>query len=197
MQFLRATAIAVLMSAAVADPASAAEPGNWDKAAAKQWAEDRGERRVAIAAVPDGDTIDVRDFSCRPPVDCPVVRVRLSGPDAPELAQPWGTRARDALAAKLAAAGEIRLEPLGPLSYGRVIGRLTADGADIGRWLVGNGHAWAYDRYPEGRALLPEQGRAMAAGKGMWGAAGEKIRPELWRRDHPHRRDGEDASNVQ
>lgn len=108
---------------------------------------------ACIASVHDGDTVTL----------CNHERVRLVGIDAPEVkgsprckaAQrrrlagsknpAWcdyakGTRSRDALRAYLKT-GTVRIERRGHDKYGRTLARLSVNGHDAGRYLVGMGLA--------------------------------------------------------
>ena len=110
----------------------------------------------ATVAVTDGDTLR-----------CNGQRVRIAGIDAPELAgsprcTPRRVRelatsknpaqcdhaqaisSRDALRAFLAR-GPVMVEPVGVDRYGRVLGRVSVNGRDVGQWLVRQGLAreWA------------------------------------------------------
>ena len=146
---------------------------------------------AAVVAVADGDTVTVLHQTTAGPRQ---VRVRLTEIDAPERGQPWGTRARQALADKVfgrtvwvAADGEDR--------YGRLLARLhvadgeTRAGRDVNRELVREGHAWVYRRYAT-ENWLPDEAAARESGLGLWslGADGS-IPPWEWRR-------GERASKV-
>ncbi len=116
------------------------------------------------ADIKDGDTFDIG-----------LVRIRLHGIDAPELAQTCATRrggewncgsqAADRLA-NLTAGKTVTCEGRERDAYGRIIAVCRADGIDLGETLVAEGLAWAYleysDDYIEGEA------RARAAGTGIW-----------------------------
>ena len=99
---------------------------------------------VAICSAPsvhDGDTIR-----------CGRERIRIANIDAPELpgspkcedyrrAYAWcdyqaGYRARDALQ-RFLSRGPVKIEPSGTDKYGRTLARVTVNGADAGRYLVG------------------------------------------------------------
>ena len=64
--------------------------------------------------------------------------------------------------------------------YGRVIGRCSVGGEDLGAWLVSEGLAVAYTRYSW--RYLPQEARARWEGRGLWG--GRFDTPEDWRRQH-------------
>lgn len=90
-----------------------------------------------VVRVIDGDTVVVLTKSER------TVRVRLAGIDAPEKGQPFGRRARQFLASRVAGwvvevAGDSRDH------HDRILGTLWVDGRDINAELVCGGLAWAY-----------------------------------------------------
>jgi endonuclease YncB( thermonuclease family) len=127
-----------------------------------------------VIGVADGDTLTVLYDRTR-------VRVRLADIDAPETAQPFGTRSRQALAAlcfqKLAA-----VEDRGRDRYGRTIGRVNCDGIDANAAQVSAGLAWVYDKYAEPDSpLYGLQDRARSARRGLWIDA-TPVAPWTWRR---------------
>lgn len=93
--------------------------------------------------VVDGDTVDRWMW-----------RWRLVGIDAPEIRRAAcpaeraaGIAARDRLAALIAGGTRVRLVPVQWRrdKYGRVLGRIDVDGADVTAMLIAEGHARAYD----------------------------------------------------
>ena len=131
-----------------------------------------------VVAVADGDTVTVLRQTAAGPRQ---VRVRLTQIDAPERSQPWGARARQALADKVfrqtvqvAANGEDR--------YGRLLARLHIDGRDVNREMVREGHAWVYRRYAT-ENWLPDEAAARDSGLGLWSSGvGTSVPPWEWRR---------------
>jgi hypothetical protein len=67
--------------------------------------------------------------------------------------------------------------------YGRVVARLTVDGADVGEEMLRQGHAWHFRRYSDDARLAELEEEARAARVGIWGTA-DPIAP--W----DHRRPG-------
>lgn len=66
--------------------------------------------------------------------------VRLQGIDAPESAQPHGSKARSALAG-LIRNRRVRLEVQGTDRYDHLIAVIYSEGRNANRWLVLHGHA--------------------------------------------------------
>ena len=97
---------------------------------------------AACLTVVDGDTLHVGDE-----------RVRLWGIDAPEIDEPGGPAARDALEEFAADGVRCRLPPSGQDRdrYGRAVRRcVTPDGRDVAAELVGGGFAEDWPRYSGG-----------------------------------------------
>ena len=126
------------------------------------------------AVVIDADTIEIRGE-----------RIRLLMIDAPESGQRCyvdgspercGQRAANALDAWIAGRTVICVGDERD-RYGRLLARCAVDGADMGAWLVRNGHAIAYRRY--GTRYICEEKRAAEQNLGIW--ATDFIAPETWR----------------
>lgn len=98
-----------------------------------------------VVAILDGDTLDVLTD------DRKQVRVRIGAIDAPEKAQPFGTRAREILGRIVA--GERVLVHVYKLDrheskYGkRRIGNVYVKDVDVGLEMVRMGYAWHYKAY--------------------------------------------------
>ena len=112
-----------------------------------------------VVAITDGDTVKVlRDGRDQ-------VKIRIAEIDTPERRQPWGTRAKQAMAA-LVHGQRVEVEPVTIDRYGRTIARLRVDGLDVGRELVRQGDAWVYRKYSKDPTLLVLEAEARAAGRG-------------------------------
>ena len=118
-------------------------------------------------------------------------RVRFAGLDAPELDQwakradgAWfkhGKRVKRALVREVGGRHvEVAVE--GTDRYGRVLGRVTCDGRDVGAWLVRNGHAIAAygDRYKD------IEREARREKRGLWSHE-VAFDPRDWRRRQARR----------
>lgn len=109
------------------------------------------------------------------------VRIRLAGIDAPENGQPFGQRARQFLASRIAGrvveiSGDTRDR------YGRVLGTLWTDGRNINAELVCGGTAWAYRVRSKAQnpAYLQCENAAREQKKGLWQAP-SPVPPWQWR----------------
>lgn len=138
-----------------------------------------------VVAVADGDTVTVLRQTAAGPRQ---VRVRLTEIDAPERGQPWGTRARQALADKVFRR-TVLVAPSGEDRYGRLLARLQVDGRDVNRDMVREGHAWVYRRYAT-ENWLPDEAVARDSGSGLWSLGVDaSVPPWEWRRGaHQQRR---------
>lgn len=129
---------------------------------------------VGQAQVRDGDSLTIHG-----------TEIRLWGVDAPELRQPDGTRARNALRSKIGLS-PVRCQEAGGGRdrYGRVLARCytTADGTELNRWLVQHGLAHAYTRYTWRYRV--DEIRAKRAKRGIWKRQTPQ-HPEDFRRNRP------------
>jgi endonuclease YncB( thermonuclease family) len=89
-----------------------------------------------VVGITDGDTLTLL-------VDRAQHKIRLAQIDTPERAQPWGTRARQALSDKVfRKVVTVRVSDTD--RYGRLIGEIWLGDRDINRELIREGYAWAY-----------------------------------------------------
>lgn len=130
--------------------------------------------------ITDGDTIIVSD-------GIQSHRIRLNGIDAPELSQPAGKEAREALRRV------IENQPVIVIwskrdRYGRVIGTVTFGAADLGITMLYQGWAWYFKQYesdiPEIERVLYQEAETSARDRkvGLWKA--DNPQPP-WEARHP------------
>jgi endonuclease YncB( thermonuclease family) len=132
-----------------------------------------------VSYVVDGDTVWVRPDGGGKPLS-----IRVDGIDAPEICQPGGAAARDAL--KHRALGQ-RVTVHGRLddAYGRQLARLVLDGDDLGEWLVTQGLAWSYRYRNDAGPYLRQQSQAEAARLGLFSPRGPRpVYPRVFRKQH-------------
>ena len=142
-----------------------------------------------VVAVTDGDTIKVLD------ADNTEHKVRLTGIDAPERGQPYGTASRNHLAA-MVADKQVKVESSKSDRYGRLLGKVwvqPGDCSSCGKTLNTNhaqilaGMAWWYRYYareqsPEDRGRYESaEDEAKARTWGLW-ADPKPINPYDWRK---------------
>ena len=130
-----------------------------------------------VTRVVDGDTLWVKTSASQQPL-----KVRLQGIDAPEICQPGGLEARDAL--KRQVLGQSVTVTSGAHDdYGRTVGTLHMQGQDMGRWLVAQGHAWVYSYRHKKGPYADELRQAQLARRGVFSdVAAEE--PRLFRKRH-------------
>lgn len=129
-----------------------------------------------VIAIADGDTLTLLTADKRQ------VKIRLAEIDTPESHQPYGQKAKQALAdltfRKRAAADIESVD-----RYGRSIARITVDGVDVNRALVESGAAWVYRAYNKDQSLLHLEAEARRAKRGLWGLSeAERVAPWEWRK---------------
>jgi endonuclease YncB( thermonuclease family) len=115
-----------------------------------------------VVGITDGDTLTLLT------VDRVQVKVRLAEIDAPEAHQPYGQRAKQALAT-LAFGREVGVSVVDRDRYGRQVGRVHVGGVDVNAELVRLGAAWVYRRYSRDPDLLVLEEEARSERRGLWG----------------------------
>jgi micrococcal nuclease len=112
----------------------------------------------------DGDSITIL-------VDTPdgkrQAKVRLDGIDAPELGQPFSRVSRAALA-EMVFERECAVESRGADKYGRTIGRVAVDGADVNAAMLDSELVWHFKKYDSRPEMAAREDAARAAGIGLW-----------------------------
>jgi len=93
-----------------------------------------------VVAVADGDTVTVRDASHRD------YKVRLSGIDAPEKAQPFGVAAKKSLSG-LVYGKEVTVNLIRHSHYPHVVGKVLVHGVDVNLVQIKRGMAWFFKHY--------------------------------------------------
>lgn len=141
--------------------------------------------QARIVGVHDGDSITALLASYQ------TLKVRIRNIDAPELDQPFGYRAKQAMSA-LVFGREVELRVSGLDRYGRTLALVYVDGADAGLALVTSGLAWPYYRYlTEAPAALQDDylnaaERAQKLRIGLWSDA-DPVPPWQWRKAEKER----------
>jgi len=132
-----------------------------------------------VESVIDGDTIEVLvDGSPKE-----LLRIRLANIDTPEHDQPWGERARAALAARVDGR-VVRINAVATDRYGRIVGEVYASDVCVNCELVRDGHAWVYRRYALDAALILLEDDARLHQRGLWSLPpAERVPPWEWRSD--------------
>ena len=107
------------------------------------------------------------------------IKVRLIEIDAPEKAQAFGNKSKQALAA-LVFGKDVEIEEHGKDKYKRTLGRVVVNGVDANAEMVRQGYAWVYRKYSKTPELLRIEAQAKEAKRGLWADA-DPIPPWEWR----------------
>ena len=130
-------------------------------------------RVCQVVGIIDGDTLTLL-------CEKKQVRVRLAEIDAPESGQPYGRRARKALA-ELCHGKNADLVAINQDRYGRTIGKVSCEGVDAGSAMVAQGWAWVYVQYATDKSLFALENKARESRLGLW-AGNSPTPPWVWRR---------------
>jgi endonuclease YncB( thermonuclease family) len=120
-----------------------------------------------VIGVSDGDTITVLDATNTQQ------KVRLSGIDAPEKAQPFGNRSKESLS-ELVFGKNVTVDSEKRDRYGRNVGKVLVNGVDANLTQIQRGMAWHYKAYereqpPSDRKVYSEaEVDAKTARLGLW-----------------------------
>ena len=135
--------------------------------------------RGRVVSVADGDTVTVLDSSNAQH------KIRLSGIDAPERAQPFGRKARERLA-ELVAGKSVEVETDKTDRYGRSVGKIVLNGTDVNLAMVVAGFAWHYKAYAKEQSAVDRrlyadaESDARQARRGLWFDV-DPVAPWEWR----------------
>ena len=120
-----------------------------------------------VVGVTDGDTVTLL-------VDGRVQhKIRLSGIDAPEKAQPFGNRAKQRLSS-LVYGKTVTAVGTKQDRYRRLIAKLLVDGQDANLEMVASGYSWHYKKYQSEQTAADRMAYAKAehdarlARRGLW-----------------------------
>ncbi|HDL5700059.1 TPA: thermonuclease family protein [Mannheimia haemolytica] len=128
--------------------------------------------KCKVIGISDGDTL-----TCL--VNKTPLKIRLQHIDAPEQAQPYGNKAKQALA-QFVFQQNITAIVSGYDRYQRLLATLYLNGKNINLALVENGMAWAYTTK---REYIEAQDQAQQAKIGLWQDK-FPINPSQWRKTH-------------
>ena len=117
-----------------------------------------------VVGITDGDTVRVMR-------DGEAVKIWLHCIDAPESRQAFGSRSKQFLSAAIAGKTVTVVEH-DTDRYGRIVGEIICDGANVNHASVDAGMAWWYRKYaPNDSALAAAEQRAKSARRGLWADA--------------------------
>ncbi|NTW87839.1 MAG: thermonuclease family protein [Desulfobulbaceae bacterium] len=141
-----------------------------------------------VINVADGDTITILTQSDEK------IKIRLAGIDCPESFQVHGEKAKQYLSS-LVDGKRVRIEPQTVDKYGRTVGMVLVNGANINEQIVSNGHGWVFRKYCTAgycKEWLKLEEKARKAWAGLWQDANPQP-PWEWRAEQKSR---ESSGNV-
>ena len=130
-----------------------------------------------VTFVSDGDTLFVRPASGGQPV-----KIRIDGMDAPEICQAHGPASRQALQVRVLHQ-TVSVDGRRRDSYGRVLARISWQQADVGDWMVRQGHAWSYRYRRDSGPYAAQEAQARAGQRGLFADA-RAVEPREFRKRH-------------
>lgn len=130
-----------------------------------------------VTKISDGDTLWVRPESGGAPR-----KLRLLGLDAPEICQPGGLAAREALR-RMVSSAQVQVQVTYMDDYGRGLARLTVNGQDVGAQLVQAGHAWSGRWRASLGPYAEEEAQARRARRGVFVDSAAEL-PRQFRQRH-------------
>jgi micrococcal nuclease len=132
-----------------------------------------------VTYVVDGDTVYVRPRQGGKPVS-----IRVDGIDAPEICQHGGEASRDALSRRVLGRNVV-IDGRSRDDYGRLLGKILLDGADVGERMVTDGQAWSYRYRGRGGPYAAQQRLAESARRGIFAdSRTAAVYPRLFRKQH-------------
>ena len=114
-----------------------------------------------VVGVHDGDTITVLD------ADKVQHKIRLDGIDSPELKQAFGSASKQNLSS-LVFGKSVSVVGSKKDRYGRLLGVVFVDGANVNEAMVRDGFAWHFKTYSKDKVLAQLEIDARTAKHGLW-----------------------------
>lgn len=131
-----------------------------------------------VVGVSDGDTITLLVENGQQKI---THKIRLAQIDTPESSQPWGQKAKQALAG-MVFSQTVRADVETTDKYNRKVANIFIDNLWVNAKLVEQGHAWVYRQYSHSQQLILLENQAKSAQLGLWGLSETKRMPPWeWR----------------
>ena len=113
-----------------------------------------------VVGVHDGDTLALR-------TEDETLKVRLSGIDTPELGQPFGNNAKQALSS-MVFGRSVTISSTGKDRYGRSLGIVFLGNGNVNAQMIRMGMAWHYKQYSDSVPMQQFENYARANRIGLW-----------------------------
>ncbi|MDC0300292.1 thermonuclease family protein [Verrucomicrobia bacterium] len=126
-----------------------------------------------VVSVYDGDTITVLSGNTQH-------KIRLEGVDTPESKQPFGNKAKQAMA-EMVFGKQVKVVWKKKDRYGRTLGHVYVNGKWTNLEMIKQGMAWHYKQYSKDQELASAEVEARKKRLGLW-ADKSRIAPWEWRK---------------
>ena len=126
-----------------------------------------------VVGVHDGDTLTLRTIN-------ETLKVRLSGIDTPELGQPFGNNAKQALSSMVFGKSDT-ISSSGKDRYDRTLGVVYLGNGNVNAQMIRMGMAWHYKQYSDSVPMQQFENYARANRIGLWSDP-NPIAPWDWRK---------------
>ena len=127
-----------------------------------------------LVRVKDGDSLVAK-------VQGVAMDFRLAEIDAPELDQPYGPQAKQALES-LATGRQLVILPIDTDGYGRTVAHIWNGDTHLNAAIVKRGAAWFYSKYAPSETLYYVEQQAREAQRGLWALPlKHRVEPWVWR----------------
>ena len=120
-----------------------------------------GDDSFRVVGIHDGDSITVLS------VEKKQIKIRLEGIDAPELKQPFGSRAKEHLSS-LIMGKDVSLIVKGEDLYKRTLSKIFLGAQDVNLTMISDGFAWHYSKYSKDKKFAEAEAQAKIKKKGLW-----------------------------
>ena len=145
-----------------------AQPPSQQPKEKKEPKEEKEESIVAmVTKVIDGDSLKAKSKEGRE------YEIQVEGIDAPELKQPYGKEATEALNT-MVMGKEITVTWTKKDNFERLLAQVHVDKTHVNQEMLRNGHAWHFKRYNQSKVLADLEEEAKKAKRGLW----EKENPQ-------------------
>jgi len=116
---------------------------------------------ATVTKVIDGDSLKAKSKEGKE------YEIQIEGIDAPELKQPHGKEATEALS-KMVMGKEIKVTWTKKDNFERLLAQIHIDKTHVNQEMLRTGHAWHFKRYNQSKELAELEEEAKKAKRGLW-----------------------------